>query len=209
MPLTVPEKRSARDAGDVDAATTSEADRPVSKRTIYVERPHWFVLSQTEGKDYKPLQLPQWNEADALRALLIGRVPFRHLDGNCQGYATLRQVAVSPIAFLPHRTLFHEIAHIVLGHTEESQTMSDDDAKTPRDRREVEAECVALICSESLGMPGADFSRGYIQHWLKNNPIPEKSVHRIFKAADAILRGGRPIPERADSPSTPLPEEAL
>jgi hypothetical protein len=56
----------------------------------------------------------------------------------------------------------------------------------------VEAECVALICCESLKLAGAEFSRGYIQHWLKSQTIPEKSVHRIFKAADAILKAGRP-----------------
>lgn len=202
MPLTVSEKAVAAKVPDAESAKSSETERVPAMRRIFVERPHWFVLSQTEGKDYTPLQSPEWDEARALRSLLIGRVPFRYLDGNCQGYATLRQVAISPIAFLPHRTLFHEIAHVVLGHTEESQTMSDDDTRTPRDIREVEAECVALICSESLGMPGAEFSRGYIQHWLKNNPIREKSVHRIFKAADAILSAGRPIEmEPGNSPS--------
>jgi hypothetical protein len=210
MPVNVSCKAGASKLSESESATSSEPDHEVTKRKIFVERPHWFVLSQTEGKDYTPLQLPEWNEAQALRSLLIGRVPFRHVDGNCQGYATLRQVAVSPIAFLPHRTFMHEVAHIVLGHTAESHTMSDNDTRTPRDIREVEAECVALICSESLGMPGAEFSRGYIQHWLKNNPIPEKSVHRIFKAADAVLRAGRPIEmEPGNSPSPDSLEEAL
>ena len=190
IPVTISDKR--KDAQTVsaggDAGKSTETVAAPPKRTIFVDRPHWFVLSQTEGKEYVPLQIPEWDEACALRMLLIGRITFRHLDGNCQGYATLRQVAVSPIAFMPHRTLFHEVAHVALGHTEESQTMTDGDERTPRDIREVEAECVALICCESLGLPGAEFSRGYIQHWLRDKPIPEKSVHRIFKAADAILR---------------------
>ena len=212
MPITVNQKRE--DSGNTDPASEvaktdvagDNAGPP--KRRIFVDRPHWFVLAQTEGKEYVPLEIPEWEEASALRTLLIGRVSFRNLDGNCQGYACLRQVAVSPIAFMPHRTLFHEVAHVVLGHTEESQTMSDGDERTPRDIREVEAECVALICCESLGLPGAEFSRGYIQHWLRAQPIPEKSVHRIFKTADAILRAGRPIAvDSGEIPSQLLPEE--
>jgi hypothetical protein len=58
-----------------------------------------------------------------------------------------------------------------------------------RNIREVEAESVALICCEALGLPGAEFSRGYIQHW--GSEIPEKSARRIFTAADKILKAGR------------------
>ena len=85
----------------------------------------------------------------------------------------------------------HELAHVVLGHTEELQRMDDDDSRTPRDLREVEAECVAMICCCSLGLGGEEFSRGYIQHWLKGQPIPDRSAQKIFKVADQILKAGR------------------
>ena len=62
---------------------------------------------------------------------------------------------------------------------------------TPRDVREVEAEAIALLCCESLGLPGAEFSRGYIQEWGKGQAITERSAQRIFRAADQILRSGR------------------
>jgi antirestriction protein ArdC len=190
MPVTVKCKRLVPSlTGENDE---TKADPPQGTRTVFVERPNWFVLSQTAGKEYVPAVVPDWDEARALRTLSIDRIPFRHLDGNCQGSASGRTVALSPIAFMPHRTLFHEVAHVVLGHTEESNDMSDGDERTPRDIRELEAECVALICSESLGLSGAEFSRGYIQHWFTREAIPEKSVHRIFKAADSILKAGRP-----------------
>jgi hypothetical protein len=48
-----------------------------------------------------------------------------------------------------------------------------------------------LICCSSLGLGGEEFSRGYIQHWLKGQIIPERSAQRIFKAADQILKAGR------------------
>ena len=57
--------------------------------------------------------------------------------------------------------------------------------------REVEAEAVALICCESLGLAGADYCRGYLQSWLGTDVIPEKSAQKIFHAADQILRAGQ------------------
>lgn len=169
--------------------------------TKFIYRPHWFVLSQTEGMDFAPLPIPNWEEERALENLNISRIEFDHLDGNTQGYARERTVAVSPIAFMPHRTLFHEVAHVVLQHTTELGQM-DDSERTPVNVREVEAESVALICCESLGLAGADFSRGYIQSWLfGSQTIPERSAQRIFKAADLIIRAGRPqlVRERAES----------
>jgi antirestriction protein ArdC len=184
MPVTVKPRRKA-------AESESEEDSPRETFTRFLYRPHWFVLAQTEGEPYRPQELPEWSEARALAALSVTRASFRHLDGNAQGYAVRREVAVSPIAFAPHRTLFHELAHVVLGHTEEVGRM-DDGEHTPRSLREVEAESVALICCESLGLSGAEYSRGYIQHWLTGEAIPERPAHRIFRAADQILRAGRP-----------------
>src|SRR5438132_1485570 len=72
-----------------------------------------------------------------------------------------------------------------------------------RKRREVEAEAVALLCCEALGLEGADYARGYIQNWLYEaigfnaEAIPEKSAQKIFRAADQILRAGRPTKERS------------
>ncbi len=155
-------------------------------RTPCRHRPHWFVLCQTEGKAYQPAEIPKWNESLALNELRIDRTPFKHLNRNAQGYALDRQVAVSP-----HKTLFHELAHVLLGHTADDARLDDDDSSTPRHLREAEAESVALICCESLGLSGPEFARGYIQHWLGKDQIPEKSAQRIFKAADQILRAGR------------------
>jgi antirestriction protein ArdC len=158
--------------------------------THFTYKAHWFVLSQTEGAEYKPPDVPEWNEQAALQQLNIQRIEFENLDGNTQGYARRgRKIAISPIAELPHKTLFHELAHVVLGHGDE-QNPSDPEI-TPRDVREVEAEAVALLCCESLGLPGAEFSRGYIQHWSQGGAISERSAQRIFRAADEILRAGR------------------
>src|SRR5688572_28858361 len=55
--------------------------------THFTYKAHWFVLSQTEGADYQPAALPEWNEVIALQALEVERIEFSMLDGNTQGYA--------------------------------------------------------------------------------------------------------------------------
>jgi antirestriction protein ArdC len=68
-----------------------------------------------------------------------------------------------------------------------------DSEQTAKHIREVEAESVALICCETLGIAGADFCRRYIQHWLKSEKeIPNSSAARIFAAATSILKAGTP-----------------
>ena len=51
------------------------------------------------------------------------------------------------------KTFFHEVGHVALGHCDEKDFSESE--ITPRDVREVEAEAVALLCCESLGVPGA------------------------------------------------------
>ena len=162
--------------------------------TRFVFRPNWFVLAQTEGSDVAAVTVPNWNADQALSTLGITRVEFAAMNGNAQGYAAPgKQIAVNPVAALPHKTMFHELAHVVLGHTEEGQL--SDDEHTPRSLREVEAESVALLCCASLGLDGEDYARGYIQAWLAGSSIPEKSAQKIFSTAATILKSGQEKPE--------------
>jgi antirestriction protein ArdC len=165
-------------------------DDPDVNFTRFVFRRNWFVLSQTDGDDYVLPELPEWTKARALESLEITETAFEHPDGNCQGYARQRCVAVSPVAEHPFKTLVHELAHVVIGHTAEGE-MSDND-RTPRDIRELEAESVAMLVCAALNQPGVEHSRGYIQAWYKAETMPEASARRILKTADAILKAGRP-----------------
>jgi hypothetical protein len=153
----------------------------------FVFRRNWFMLAQTDGAAYVPPSIPQWDRARALATLNVEEIPFEMLNGNCQGYAKGRQFAINPVAQHPAKTAFHELAHIELGHT--SEAVHDSEA-LPRSLKEVEAEAVALLSLESLGMDGAEFCRGYIQNWLSGAEIPERSAQRIFSAADKILKAG-------------------
>ena len=195
MPITMKRKDNIRDSIAGDGDNGSAALRTFTR---FVYRANWFLLCQTEGREYVATDLPEWNETSALASLSVERVAFKHLNGNAQGYALDRQVAVSPIAGLPHKTLFHELGHVVLGHCEELHRM-DDDEHTPFSLREVEAECVALICCQSLNLTGSESCRGYIQHWLGGKTFPDRCAQRILKAADLILKAGQPQQILSDS----------
>lgn len=171
--------------------TRSFEDEQGEKKTIttgFIERPFWFVLSQTDGPPIDFPTTPQWDRERALTALSIREVPFAILDGNTLGYAREREIAISPLSPMPMETFLHEIGHVVLGHCFELEFR--DTEQTPRNLREVEAEAVALLCLESLGLPGVEYARGYIQAWLQGDIIPEKSAQKIFAAANQILNAG-------------------
>lgn len=158
--------------------------------SMFTLRNNWFVLGQTEGDEYvNEVAIPAWDKAAALAKLDVTEVAFKHNDGNCQGYASGRTIAVNPVAVLPHKTRFHELAHVVLGHTTD-EVMADSEV-TPRDIREVEAEGVAYILCSLLDLPGLHESRGYIQNWLAGAEVSDKSAQRIFSAANKILEAGK------------------
>ena len=182
MPLTLKRKQ------DSDADTDS-ADGESIAFTRFVYRSRWFVLSQTEGQALPEPSIPAWDAQRALTTLDVTEVEFTSTDGNVMGYARERNIALNPLNPLPHKTRFHELAHVLLGHTAEGQHA--DGEATPRNLRECEAEAVALLCCAALDLPGLEESRGYIQHWWgQGNAIPERSAQQILKTADAILKAG-------------------
>jgi hypothetical protein len=113
MPVTVRRTVTEKSTDGTDTETEIAFKRFVYKR-------NWFMLSQTDGAEYQIPAIPAWHRARALQALNVEEMPFEMLNGNCQGYAKGRQIALNPLAQLPAKTTFHELAHIELGHTSEA-----------------------------------------------------------------------------------------
>jgi antirestriction protein ArdC len=181
MPVTAKKKK-------INPETKEEEARVL---TYFVYRPFWFTLCQTGGDKPYLLPTPGFDLEVAVSSLGIRRIDFDMLDGNVQGFAREKTIAISPIAQLPHKTTFHELAHVILDHTAEQLTLVDEES-TPRSLREVEAEATAMICLEALGLEGSEYCRGYIQHWLRGEKeITTQSAKKIFAAATAILKAGQ------------------
>jgi antirestriction protein ArdC len=177
QPRTYAKRRTADEADDEDAELG----------VIFSYRRAWSVLSQTDGDDYVAPELPGWDKARAIEALGLAEVPFEATDGNVMGYSLRGKFAVSPLSPWPAKTTFHELGHCILHLDAEHR----EGAELPRNLKEIEAESVALLCSEALGLDGAAYARGYVQDWLQGETIPEASARRIFSAADRILKAGR------------------
>lgn len=167
----------------------ADADDEAGVFPRFIYKPHWFVLAQTHGAEIESVPIPTWDAARALSGLDVVEVSFDATNGNVLGFARERSIAINPVNPMPHKTRFHELAHVLLGHTSEGP-LNDGDV-TPRDLRECEAESVALLCLAALDLPGIECSRGYIQSWWGHGkPIPERSAQRILKVADQILKAG-------------------
>jgi hypothetical protein len=150
-----------------------------------------FALSDTAGEEPPPVTLPEWDSDTALQKLDIRLVPFDTLSGNLQGYSRGRDVAINPIAVNPPNTRFHEIGHVVLGHTAPDVLA---EYQQHRGIFEFQAEATAYLSMNELGRlddETATRSRGYVQSWLQGERPPDKAIREVFAATDQILKAGR------------------
>ena len=106
MPITLKRPKD----GDAD---TDGADGKGIAFTRFVYRSRWFVLSQTEGNELPEPSVPAWNAQQALTTLGVDEVEFTSTDGNTMGYARERSIAINPLNPSPHKTRFHELAHVL------------------------------------------------------------------------------------------------
>src|SRR5436190_3052901 len=96
--MPMPFKRAAQSDDAQD-----EIDEP---QTCYAFRfrAYWFVLAQTEGEETYVAPIPGFDMETALTTLNITRTPFDEMNGNIQGFAKRREIAINPVATLPHKT---------------------------------------------------------------------------------------------------------
>jgi N-terminal domain of anti-restriction factor ArdC len=150
-----------------------------------------FPMSETFGPEPPPIEYPKWDVATALAKLSIRRVPFVHPNGNVQGYAVNRDIAINPLAVQPERTLMHELGHVMLGHT---LATSLSEYGQHRGVMEAQAELTAYLVLNELGMMTdelASHARGYSQHWLNGERLSDRAIQLIFAVTDQILKAGR------------------
>ncbi|WP_126448388.1 ArdC-like ssDNA-binding domain-containing protein [Sulfuricystis multivorans] len=183
-------------------------DEEVTKR-FFIMKNNWFALAQTEPIDPEnpgtvPIpETPTWDRELALKNLGITEVPFTEVDGNRQGFARpdRAEIAINPLAAMPWKTTFHEMAHCLL-HSKQADVAFVDGGHINRSIEEAEAEAVAFLCCATLGLPGLEEARGYVQDWLGSpaqaEEFAKKSVARVFAAADKILKAGSKAGEGVD-----------
>ncbi len=151
-----------------------------------------FDISQTEGKPLPELvkelqgEIPDYKILmDSIRDVAPVPIRFDVWNETKKGYYDLENqeiVIKSGMSDLQTiKTAIHETTHSILQkdkeHTKDSRTM------------EVEAESVAFICCQHLGLDTSDYSFGYLAGWSSNKELPElkASLQTIQKTAHGVI----------------------
>ena len=147
-----------------------------------------FDVSQTEGKPLPEVALATGDPgeyADRLRNLIGHQgvtVEYSDRLGGAEGMTDGKRILVKQGLSPAEETsvLLHELAHVMLH--------GGDDKPQSRTVLEVEAESVAFIVGESLGLQCIQSSCNYIQLYNGNSDTLMASLERIQKAAATIIR---------------------
>ena len=173
--------------------TCKDTADPDARFTRFVYKPRWFVLAQTDGEPVAALEPPAWSYALALQTLAVTETTYETTDGNTQGYAKGRTIAINPLAQMPHKTRFHELAHVTLGRTAEGAITHD--ATTPRSLREAEGRGRGAYLLRNVGAS----RRGVLPRLYPRVVARRRDTGAVsaedFHAADLIIKAGRPQPQ--------------
>ncbi|WP_407107261.1 hypothetical protein [Rhodococcus aetherivorans] len=153
----------------------------------------WFGVNQTEGEEMPPHQSPEYSIPQLLETYGIEEEPFRHENGNCQGYSYSNRIAVNPIAKWPDKTRLHETAHVLAGHTvpEFNETYQD---RMHRGRAEWVVDTAAHIALKMAGLThlmNESASRYYTENWRQGQDIPDEDCKQAISIGEKLLKGMR------------------
>src|ERR1700720_1290865 len=186
-------KRSTK---DVATDEPSEDPKTEGRRTLYGFRAVYvFDVAQTEGKE-----LPALTEVNGVVSGYRERL-FKFVESQSVELSFSERIA--PAKGLSHggkitllagmqpaeefSTLVHEIAHEML-HRGDRRTM------TTKQVRETEAEAVAFVVCQSVGLQNGTSSQDYIQLWHGDANLLRESLEAVQQTAAVILGGIAPEP---------------
>jgi hypothetical protein len=172
-----------------DSAAEATEDAKQSQAQLYGFRAVYvFDISQTEGKDLPTLTEVQ-GDASGYRERLVKFVESQSITLNYSD-------KIAPAKGLSHdgkitllsgmqpaeefSTLAHEIAHEIL-HRGNRRTL------TTKQVRETEAEAVAFVVSQSIGLDTGSSSADYIQIWHGDANLLRESLEAVQQTAAVIL----------------------
>jgi hypothetical protein len=177
-----------------DSAAESTVDAKQSQAQLYGFRAVYvFDINQTKGKDLPTLTEVQ-GDVSGYRERLVKFV-------ESQGIALNYSDKIAPAKGLSHggkisllsgmqpaeefSTLAHEIAHEML-HRGDRRTL------TTKQVRETEAEAVAFVVCQSVGLQTGTTSADYIQLWHGDANLLRESLEAVQQTAAVILGGIAP-----------------
>lgn len=161
----------------------SDEERVLRFRVVYV-----FDISQTEGEELPEFARPQGDPGvylDRLKSLVSDmdiELEYQEDLSGADGYSTGGLIALR--AGLPpaeeFSTLVHELTHECLHHGEKREG-------TTKQSRELEAESVAFVVSQAVGIDSGTASSDYIQLYRGTKEALAQSLDAIRATSARIL----------------------
>jgi hypothetical protein len=171
-------------------AIESVVDEPEPHKTVVAFRAaHIFDVAQTEGEPLPEVAQASGEPGDrlsALKAAIVGAgISLEYVDdldgalGTSHGGRIQVRNGLTPAEQL--MVLAHEWAHELLHR--------GGDRPASRDTRELEAEAVAFVVGEAVGLSAGEAARDYVHLYRGNRDGLASSLDRIQRAAATILGG--------------------
>lgn len=192
--------------GTVKTQTVGEPLTNISFKKVYV-----YDISQTSGKEIPNLAVELSGDIDeakkeaiftALKKVTGIDFEFLDIQGGAKGYynsAADRIVIKSGMSDAQTlKTAFHETAHKLL-HDPKLEIVT---VKSPRNEKEVQAESVAFMVAERLGLDTSEYSFPYIASWSDGKQLEQlrdclqeiqEAAKKITEAIEAELEGVKNI----------------
>ena len=174
--------------------TSEEQYKRIAFKKVYV-----YDISQTDGKDIPDFEGdelkgnidPKKKKAifTALERITGIKIEISDIKGNAKGYyEPIEDRIVIKSGMSDNQTLktaFHETAHKLL-HDPKSEMAT---VKSSRNEKEVQAESVAFMVAEKLGMDTSEYSFPYIASWSNGKQLVQlkSALQEIQSVAMRIL----------------------
>jgi hypothetical protein len=178
--IYAPVRRNAEDA----ELELQAANRPKGFRVAYV-----FDVSQVDPIDGTLIPTPTFSASaplaclDTLKMFVASQqisIAYAVLTRGCYGYTDGKSITLA-LGQAPHiefSTLVHELTHTLLHFTGERPDLTT---------RETEAEAVAWLVCEQLGLPDTNLSIDYIRAYRGTPETLTSSLERIRTTAQRIV----------------------
>ena len=186
-------RRSRNEAAEPTEDAKGTESTLVGFRAVYV-----FDVTQTEGKELPTLTEVQ-GDVSGYRERLVQFVAAQGIElnyseriGPAKGLSHGGKITLL-LGMQPAEefsTLVHEIGHEML-HRGDRRTL------TTKQVRETEAEAVAFVVCQSVGLQTGTASADYIQLWHGDANLLRESLEAVQQTAAVILGGIAPEPAAA------------
>ena len=117
-------------------------------------------------------------------------VRFDEIEGDAKGYydKQFNEIVIQNNMSESQtiKTLTHELAHSLLHNPEREENLKAKGIKLSRSDKELEAESVAFIVCDTLGIDTSDYSYPYIGTWMEESSVMDH-FESIRNAANQII----------------------